>query len=66
MPVKEIVFDFIKEYEIPFAKVDSDIDLDEDMPFVDPSQKYFLMNTWNFCLNSKNMENRDSNVMREL
>ena len=66
MPVEEIVFDFIKEYEVAFMKVDSDIDVDEDMPFVGPSQKYFLMKPWSFCLNSRNMENRDSNVMREL
>ena len=41
-------------------EVDSDVDVEEDMPFAGPSWKYFLMKLWSFCLSSKNMENRDN------
>ena len=35
--VEKIVFDFIEECEIPLMKVDSDIDVEEDLPFAGPS-----------------------------
>ena len=60
MPIEEIVFDFIEECEIPLMEVDSDIDVEEDMPFAGPSRKYFLMKPWSFCLSSRIMENRDN------
>ena len=41
-------------------EVDSDIDVEEDMPFAGPSRKYFLMKPWSLCLSSRNMENRDN------
>ena len=41
-------------------EVDSDIDVEEDMPFAGPSRKYFLMKPWSFCLSSRNMEKRDN------
>ena len=34
LPVEEIVFDFIEECEITLIKVDSDIDVEEDMSSV--------------------------------
>ena len=40
-------------------EVDSDIDVEEDMPFAGPFRKYFLMKPWSFCLSCRNMENRD-------
>ena len=40
--------------------VNSDIDVEQDMPFAGPSRKYFLMKPWSFCLSSKIMEIRDS------
>ena len=62
MPVEEIVLDFIKECEIPLMKVDSDIDVEEDMPSAGPSWNYFLMKPWSFCLSSRDMENRVSTI----
>ena len=35
--VEKIVFDFIEECEIPLMKVDSDIDVEEDLQFAGPS-----------------------------
>ena len=35
--VEKIVFDFIEECEIPLMKVDSVIDVEEDLPFAGPS-----------------------------
>ena len=32
LPVEEIVFDFIEECEIPLMEVNSDIDVEQDMP----------------------------------
>ena len=43
LPVEEIVFDFIKECKIPLMKVDSDTDVEEDMPSAGPSRNYILM-----------------------
>ena len=63
MPVaEEIVLDFIKECEIPLIKVDSDIDVEEDMPPAGPSQNYILMKPWSFCLSSRDMESRVSKI----
>ena len=62
MPVEEIVLDFIKECEIPLMKVDSDIDVEEDMPSAGPSRNYILMKPWSFCLSSRYMENRASKI----
>ena len=62
MPVEEIVLDFIKECEIPLMKVDSDIDVEEDMPSAGPSRNYILMKSWSFCLSSRYMENRVSKI----
>ena len=62
MPVEEIVFDFIEECEIPLMKVDSDIDVEEDMPSAGPSRNYILMKPWSFCLSSRYMENRVSKI----
>ena len=62
MPVEEIVLDFIKECEIPLMKVDSDIDVEEDMPSAGPSRNYILMKPWSFCLSSRDMENRVSTI----
>ena len=41
-------------------EVDSDIDVEQGIPFSGPSRKYFLMKPWSFCLSSRNMENRDN------
>ena len=60
MPVEEIVFDFIGECEIPLMKVDSDIDVEEDMQSASPSRNYISMKPWSFCLISRCMENRVS------
>ena len=60
LPVEEIVFNFIEEREIPLMEVNSDIDFGQDMSFAGPSRKYFLMKPWSFCLNSRNMENREN------
>ena len=62
MPVEEIVFDFIKECKIPLMKVDSDTDVEEDMPSAGPSRNYILMKSWSFCLSSRYMENRVSKI----
>ena len=62
MPVKEIVFDFIEECEISLMKVDSDIDVEEDMPSAGPSRNYILMKPWSFCLSSRDMENRVNKI----
>ena len=62
MPVEEIVFDFIEECEIPLMKVDSDIDVEEDMPSAGPSRNYIFMKPWSFCLSSRCMENRVSKI----
>ena len=43
--VEEIVFYFIEECEIPLMKVDSDIDVEEDIPFVGPSRNYVFHNS---------------------
>ena len=40
MPVGEILFDFIEEWKMSMTKTDSDIDVEEDMPFAGPSRKY--------------------------
>ena len=60
LPVEEIVFDFTEECEIPLMTVNSDIDVEKDMPFAGPSRTYFLMKPWSFSLCSRNMENRDN------
>ena len=62
MPVEEIVLDFIKECEIPLMKVDSDIDVEEDMPSAGPSLNYILMKPWIFCLSSRDMKNRVTKI----
>ena len=41
-------------------KVDSDTDVEEDMPSAGPSLNYILMKLWIFCLSSRYMENRVS------
>ena len=43
-------------------KVDSDIDVEEDMPSAGPSRNYILMKSWSFCLSSRYMENRVSKI----
>ena len=43
-------------------KVDSDIDVEEDMPSAGPSRNYILMKPWSFCLSSRDMENRVSTI----
>ena len=43
-------------------KVDSDIDVEEDMPSAGPSRNYILMKPWSFCLSSRDMENRVSKI----
>ena len=43
-------------------KVDSDIDVEEDMPSAGPSRNYILMKPWGFCLRSRDMENRVSKI----
>ena len=43
-------------------KVDSDIDVEEDMPFAGPPGNYFLLKPWNFCLSSRDMENKVSKI----
>ena len=40
--------------------VNSDIDVEQDMPFAGPSRKHFLMKPWSFSLSSRNTENRDN------
>ena len=60
MPVEEIVFDFIEECEMLLIEVDSDIDVEQNMPFAGSSRKYFLMKSWSFCLSSRNTENREN------
>ena len=60
MPVEEIVFDFIEECEMPLMKVDSDTDVEEDIPFAGPSRNCFLMKPRSFCSSSRNMKNRDN------
>ena len=42
---------------IPLMKVDNDIDVEKDMPFVGPSRNYILMKPRSFCLSSRDMEN---------
>ena len=67
MPVEEIVFDFIEECEIPLMKVDSEIDVEEDMPFAGPSQIIFW---WNHEASAQaaveTWKTEAINVMREL
>ena len=41
-------------------KVDSDIDVEEDMRSAGPSRNYILMKPWSVCLSSRDMENRVS------
>ena len=41
--MQEIVLDFIKEYETLLIKVDTGIDVKEDMSSAGPSQNYILM-----------------------
>ena len=41
-------------------KVDSDIDVEEDMRYAGPSRNYILMKLWSVCLSSRDMENRVS------
>ena len=43
-------------------KVDSDIDVEEDMPSAGPSRNYILMKPWSFCLSSRYMENRVNKI----
>ena len=43
-------------------KVDSDIDVEEDMPSAGSSSSYILMQPWSFCLISRYMENRFSKI----
>ena len=43
-------------------KVDSDIDVEEDMPSVGPSRNYILMKSWSFCLSSRYMEKRVNKI----
>ena len=43
-------------------KVDSDIDVEEDMPSAGPSRNYILMKPWSFCLSSRDMENRFNKI----
>ena len=43
-------------------KVDSDTDVEEDMPSAGPSRNYILMKSWSFCLSSRYMENRVSKI----
>ena len=62
MPVEEIVFDFIEECEIPLMKNDSDIDVEEDIPFAGLSRNYILMKSWSFCLSSRSIENRANKI----
>ena len=62
MPVQEIVLDFIKEYETLLIKVDTGIDVKEDMSSAGPSQNYILMKPWSFCLSSRDMESRVSKI----
>ena len=62
MPVEEIVFDFIEECEITLIKVDSDIDVEEDMSSAGLSQNYILMKPWSFCLSSRYMKDRVSKI----
>ena len=45
---------------LTMMEVDSDIDVEKDLPFAGPSRKYFLMKLWVFCLSDRNMENRDN------
>ena len=43
-------------------KVDSDIDAEEDIPFAGPSRNYIFMKPWNFCLSSRDTENRVNKI----
>ena len=43
-------------------KVDSDIDVKEDMPSAGPSRNYILMKPVIFCLSSRDMENSVSKI----
>ena len=43
-------------------KVDSNIDVEEDMPFAGPSRNYILMKSWSFCLSSRGIENRANKI----
>ena len=43
-------------------KVDSDIDVEEDMPSAGPSRNYIFMKPWSFYLSSRCMENRVSKI----
>ena len=43
-------------------KVDSDTDVEEEMPSAGPSRNYILMKPWSFCLSSRYMENRVSKI----
>ena len=47
-------------------KVESDADIEKDMPFAGLSRNYILMKPWTFCLNSTNMENKSVIFMREI
>ena len=42
--------------------VDSDIDVEEDIPFVGPSRNYILRKPWIFCLSSRDMGNRVNKI----
>ena len=46
-------------------KIDSDIDVEEDMPFPGPPRNYCLMKPWNFCLSSRDMKTKSVKFMRE-
>ena len=56
MPVGEILFDFIEEWKMSMTKTDSDIDVEEDMPFAGPSRKYISIKPWTLCLSSRTTE----------
>ena len=45
-------------------KVDSDIDVEEDMPSAGPSRNYILMKPWSFCLSSRDIGNRVSKILK--
>ena len=62
MPVEEIVFDFIEEWEIPLIKANSDVNVEEGMSFASPSRNYILMKPWSFCLSSRDMKNRVNKI----
>ena len=44
------------------VKVDSDIDVEENMSFVGPLRNYILMKPWSFRSNKRNTENRVNKI----